>query len=204
MTDWITLRAWVGVYWASGEMVLLLISVWSTWQSSPSDIILIWHHPFLPWSSSSGLMSKALRKSRALVWNSFQSSAWFGEVKENLGASQCRVFLEAIFCLLWCVFQKGSWNGGSIEPNGPEKGVAAAVSGRGSWNGGMAVLNGPEKGVAAVVFWCLLLERRYGRSEGLEKGVALGVWLFKWGCYSSCLLWEKVFIFFVDMGWDVM
>ena len=35
--------------------------------------------------------------------------------------------LEAIFFLLGCVLQKGSWNGGSLAPNGPEKWVDVVV-----------------------------------------------------------------------------
>ena len=43
------------------------------------------------------------------------------------GASQHGVFLEPIFFLHGGDFQKGSWNEGSLMPNGPEKGFAAGV-----------------------------------------------------------------------------
>ena len=39
-----------------------------------------------------------------------------------------------------------------------------------------------------------------GAPEGLEKGVAPGVWLFKWGTLQFLFTMRRVFIFYVDMG----
>ena len=72
------------------------------------------------------------------------------------------MFLEAIFCLLGGVFQNGSWNGYNLVPNGPKKGVAAAVFlSRGCCNGSTSAPNGLEKRVAVPVFCCMVLEKGY-------------------------------------------
>ena len=105
--DWIAFNACTGVCWASGVTVLLSTRVWSAWQSSLSNIILICVHPHLCWSAASGSMSRASRKSKALVLNACHSAAWFGLLNENLGASQWwAVDLDAILYVYNNIFQK--------------------------------------------------------------------------------------------------